>query len=345
MKNYFSLSLLILITTLVIGFCDGQNVLAQSYDSFDQAFTDASSVNASDIDITINPEFPQAFETITLRSESNSTDLNRYRASWYVGGSLKLSGIGKRNFDITLGDYGTTTTVTYVVELPEKSISKTLNFSPADASIIWEAVDSYVPLFYKGKKLPSSESLIRINAIPNFTTSNGATIPAESAVYLWKRNKQLIPNSGGYGKKSVLIQHNSLRNNELISVHVSDKNNTQSADREISIPIYEPVIHFYSQPYHQPNLGIALDDGFTMRTDTMNVIAVPYFFSLSDQSWSDTNQTWRLNKDELSITDRENPLLLNISRASETGSNVFSLTMKGITKTLQSASGGFRLDF
>ncbi len=344
MNKTLTTLLLLFTTVLSVGFYSNR-VLAQSYDSFDQAYTDASSVNESDIDITTNPEFPQAFETITLRSESNSTDLNRYKASWYIGGSLKQSGIGKRNFELTLGDYGTTTTVTYIVELPEKSLSKTLTFSPADASIIWEAVDSYAPLFYKGKKLPAEESLIRINALPNFTTSNGMTTPANNAVYLWKRNKQLIPNSGGYGKKSILIQHNPLRSSELISVHVSDKNNVQSADRELSIPIYDPVIHFYQQPYHQPNLGMALDDGFTMRTDTMNVIAVPYFFSLSDQSWSDTNQTWRLNKDELSITDIENPLLLNISRASETGSNVFSLTMKGITKTLQSASGGFRLDF
>lgn len=344
MKKTYITSLYLLLGLCSVVFYSGA-VAAQSYDSFDQAFTDASSVNASDIDITINPEFPQAFETITLRSESNSTDLNRYRASWYVGGSLKLSGIGKRNFDITLGDYGTTTTVTYVVELPEKSISKTLNFSPADASIIWEAVDSYVPLFYKGKKLPSSESLIRINAIPNFTTSNGATIPAESAVYLWKRNKQLIPNSGGYGKKSVLIQHNPLRSSELISVHVSDKNNIQSADRELSIPIYNPVIHFYEQPYHQPKLARALDNGFIMNTDTVTITAIPYFFSLSDAVWSTTNITWRLNKNELTITDTENPLVLSINRASDTGSNVFSLNIEGITKTLQKASSGFRLDF
>ncbi len=335
--------LCLFIAVLAVGFTG--TVFAQSYDSFDQAYTDASSVNASDIDITSNPEFPGAFETITLRSESNSTDLNRYKASWYIGGRLMVSGIGKRTMTITLGDYGSTTVVNYIVELPEQSIKKTVSFSPADASIMWEAVDSTAPLFYKGKKLPAEESLIRISAIPNFTTSNGMTISADNAVYLWKRNKVLIPNSGGYGKKSILIQHNPLRSSELISVHVSDKNNNQNADRELSIPLYDPVIHFYEQPYHQPNLSRALDNGFIMRGETTNIIAVPYFFSLSDNSWSDNTITWRLNKDELTITDPENPLLLTITKATESGSNVFSLSIDGITKSLQKATAGFRLDF
>ena len=46
----------------------------------------------------------------------------------------------------------------------------------------------YTPPFYKGKKIFTSESVIKFIAIPNFVTSNNKKIPASDLVYTWKIN-------------------------------------------------------------------------------------------------------------------------------------------------------------
>jgi hypothetical protein len=78
-------------------------------------------------------------------------------------------------------------------------VTKEVILAPQDAAILWEAVDSYAPPFYEGKKLPSPESIVRIASIPNFLGIKQSS-STKNAVYVWSRNKSVIPDAGGYGK-------------------------------------------------------------------------------------------------------------------------------------------------
>ena len=61
-----------------------------------------STVNASDIDVAITPENPGAFETVSLRLDSNSIDLNRYVIQWVTDSFEQKSGMGMRTNRTTL---------------------------------------------------------------------------------------------------------------------------------------------------------------------------------------------------------------------------------------------------
>jgi hypothetical protein len=169
-----------------------------------------ASINEGDIDVNVDPEYPSAYQTVTMRLDSNSVDLNRYSIQWFVDEIPKLSGIGKRDFQITSGNYGSVTKIVAIITIDGTSIQKKITVAPQDITMLWEAVDSYVPPFYRGKKLASQESLIKVSAIPNFQGGN-KSLGIDNAVFLWDRNGNKILNIGGYAKDSIVIQHNRFR--------------------------------------------------------------------------------------------------------------------------------------
>ncbi len=106
-----------------------------------------SSVNESDIDVIVDPEFPAAFQNVSIRLDSNSIDLNRYPIQWFVNDIPKVVGIGKRDYSITSGSYGSNMQILVVITTGGTSIRKTINIAPRDVTVLWEAIDSYTPPF------------------------------------------------------------------------------------------------------------------------------------------------------------------------------------------------------
>ncbi len=295
-------------------------------------------VDENDIDLELNPESPSAYDTVTLRLTSNSVDLNRYPITWYINGAKQLSGIGERSFKTTLGDYGSATDIQVAVKLDGESIEKGIILQPQDVTLLWEAVDSYVPPFYPGKKLPSREGIVRVAAIPNFTTTGGNILPSKQGVYIWKRNGSIATGMGGYGKDSLLIKHNKIRANEEISVSVSDVANTTTADRGMTLSFFDPVIHFYHKVFNTPEYARTIDNGFTMNTGETTIIAVPYFFSMLENAYKDLKIDWKINNESFTVEDTENPLALTLQGDIPNSANVFNLSLSGNKNIFQSAT-------
>ena len=149
--------------------------------------TFAIDVQNSDISIKVSPENPRPFSATTISLTSFSTDLNKANIEWRSGGKLVLSGTGKTKYIFTTGGPNTVTSFDINI-IPEgaSAINKMLTINPSDIDLLWEAMDSYTPPFYKGKALPSTESQIKIVAYPN--TSGLSNTNQKNISYTWKNN-------------------------------------------------------------------------------------------------------------------------------------------------------------
>jgi hypothetical protein len=301
-------------------------------------------IDAGDIDVTTTPEFPSAFETVTIRLDSNIIDLNRVSITWYVNGARILEGIGQRSITTKIGDYGSTNDIAARINVENKTIQKIIDLSPQDITMLYQAIDAYAPPFYPGKKLAPTEGIIRIIALPNFTTDNNVLDPSKG-VYIWKRNKKALPGTGGYGKNYLTIQHDKLRGQEDISVRASSINGAESGEKLFSFIPAEPKIHFYQKLWNQPNFAQSLDGGFTMNGQSTTVVAVPYFFSIENSLVDDLSINWSINNSPLLIEDLQNPLTLVLNNPGSSGKNTLGLNITHTKNIFQEAIRSFMVTF
>jgi hypothetical protein len=302
-----------------------------------------SSINEGDFSLEVTPENPAPFDTVTIRIGSDLVDTNRYPITWTVDGAVVLSGIGKRSLSIKMKDYGQTTSVTFSIQIAQGVVQKKISFTPQDTTILWEAADSYVPPFYEGKKLPSYESLVRITAIPNFL-SDKRSFATKNAVYNWSRNKSVVSESGGYGKDSLLIEHNRVRTTEFIEVDASATSGSATAHARITIPFYEPKILFYEKNIVSGITSPLAKTSLFFTTESTTIRAVPYFFSVVRNNPNSLKFSWTMNDKAVSLTDR-NKDIITLQRPEASGSAKLGLSVENTLKLFQSAQNSLSILF
>ena len=127
----------------------------------------------SRINIRSSPEIPGAYTEATINLSTVSYDLSRANIQWIVNNKEVESGFGKSFVSIKTGGAGVETVVSAIITFGSTSTTKRLIIRPSEVKLLWQAIDSYIPPFYKGKALPSSEGLLKFVAIPNLKDQNG----------------------------------------------------------------------------------------------------------------------------------------------------------------------------
>lgn len=294
-----------------------------------------ASVNADDIDVITKPEFPGAFEDVSIRLDSNSIDLNRYTIQWSTDTFEQKNGLGLRDFQTKSGGYGSQKHITVKILGSGTTITKSIVIAPQDVTMLWEAVDSYVPPFYRGKKLAGQESLIKIATLPNFRSNNNS-LKINDAVYLWSRNGNKILNIGGYAKDSIVIQHNKLRTSEKITSTVSNVAGDIKVEKTIDIPIYNPQIHWYTKNKFNYRRLQSIDNGLRVASGDTNLIVEPYFFSITN-SINDLEFNWSINSESIYLDPNAPSQELLVRNPGTTGQANFRVSITNPATFLQSA--------
>ncbi len=300
--------------------------------------------NTSSVSFEIIPDNPGVFETVSLKLVSYSVDLNRAKISWFINDKLKSSEIGKIKFYFKTGDIGSSSKITVSIQSKTFSINKSIIIKPTEVDMLWEAIDSYTPPFYKGKALPSSQSVIKITALPN--TSSG--INPSRMIYKWKKNYKYkdLNNQSGYGKQIVVFKRNLLRENETISVEVSSLDESVKTKGRTVLSKFSPKIVFYQ---NNPLEGIlynnAIINNFKMNTEEIKVVAEPYFFSSKNKDISLLSYVWTLNNKEIDDTESENKNEIVLRTNGKSGASNISLSIRNLSRILQFNDNSFKVNF
>lgn len=294
----------------------------------------------SDINIETVPENPEPYQDVTINLTSYATDLNKATIQWQSGKNVVLSGVGKTSYSFKALGPNTSTVfnVTIVPSESADSITKQIIISPSEIELLWESVDGYVPLLYRGKSFASRESLIKVVAVPNSTVVKSSK---NNIVYNWKNNGKAVQDASGYGKDSYIFANSELNKAEEISVTASSVDGRYNATKTINIPIVSPKIIFYER---SPSEGIlysnALADDTFIEGDESTIVAAPYFLALRGNEDKFT-YSWQINGESIDTPSKKTELTIRPSDRG--GYATVGLVIENLNTFFQKVSGQLKL--
>ncbi|MEN9582365.1 MAG: hypothetical protein RL641_319 [Candidatus Parcubacteria bacterium] len=302
----------------------------------DKSFiTNPTAIRDNDINVDLIPEVPGPNQNVKIILSSYSTDINKAVITWSINGNQSLAGTGKTTFSFTTGDIGSKTEVGISIIVVEGSrIDKRITIQPSQVDLLWEAPESYVPPFYKGKALVSKESKVKVVAL---TLSSDGSIDTGNKVYNWKKNRVIDQQNSGYGKYSFIVKNSYLDLVDDVTVNVSSKSGEGSVG-SLSINYVSPQIMFYEK---NPALGLKLNNllnsGFSIGNGEMTISAEPFYFSEKSGSVLDKNMEykWTINSTGVTPPGKSNELTLRAD--DQRGMATINLVITNIMTLFQEA--------
>lgn len=298
------------------------------------------------IDVNVSPTNPAPNQPVTITLEAFGTDLNRANISWLINGAVKQNGVGQTQFSFVTGKAGSASDVTiYIVPVNGQRITKELRISPASVDIVWEAPGSYVPPFYKGKKLYPPEGNLTFVALPNLVL-NGASIDPKSLVYKWSINNSVVADRSGYGKNVLTVTGDILNQPFSIDVEASSVKNGVVGSGSIYVSSYQPLMMLYeNSPLYGILFNQQLANEFNLKNQEVNISAYPYYFTLSYPTDSSINYSWAINGGQIFLPQHQNTVAFRQPEGVSEGQT--SVAVNGVNQIhfLQSASGNVLVNY
>lgn len=305
---------------------------------FGFSHTTYAQTSADSIFTDIIPETPGAFQDVTIKLKSYSYNLLGSKITWTVDGGVVLSDTGAISYSFKTKDVGKATNIVITILTGGETIQKGISIQPQNVDMLWEAPDSYVPPFYKGKALPSTEGQVRVVAFPIVKSSNGTPVKTNDFIYKWSKDFSYIQNASGYNKQAFSLTSSYFNDQETVSVEIVGISQQYKAQKTIKIKASSPKVVFYKE---DPDWGIyynkALGRNTSITTGT-SIIAAPYNFSPKNPTSPFIRYTWLINDKTVRKTGPSNKLSLQIGSTSESNLAKIDLSLENTSKLFQKAS-------
>ncbi|MBI3888342.1 hypothetical protein HY311_00945 [Candidatus Nomurabacteria bacterium] len=294
--------------------------------------------------VNIAPQNPAPGETVTITLNSYVDNLNSVLISWSVNGKSGLSGIGKKSFSLNAPAAGAQTTVIATTKLPDGDINTTMLIKSSVMILLWQADDSYVPPFYKGKALPSPQSEIKVVAMPEIKSGSQTTNPT-NLVYTWKQDYTNVPDGSGYGKNSFTYVNDYLDGSNNIDVVASTVDQTSSSEASIDVGTYQPKIVFYKNDLQLGTLWEqAISDEHKVTGDE-TIQAAPYFISPGDIRIPTLIWSWSINDSPVVIQSFQQNLMPLKLQPGVSGTSKIDLQISNTYKLFENVSKEINVNF
>lgn len=271
-------------------------------------FSTTFAQSSNSILVNMTPSNPDPYENVNITLKSYVYDLDTVLISWSVDGKTTASGTGKKSFSVTAPAAGKEVGVVATLSLPDGITETKIMIRPSVLVLLWQANDSYVPPFYKGKALPTPDSEIKVVAMPEVRNGSSLVSP-QNMTYRWKKDYTNNVDGSGYGKNSFIYVNDYLEDSNNISVVATTVDQNFSTDASIDIGSVQPKILFYK---NDTTLGTewqnALTDTHTIQGPEI-VEAVPYFISPKEILNPTLVWNWFINDDRVNLTSFKKNLM------------------------------------
>ena len=261
--------------------------------------------------VSATPSSPSPGGTVNVQANTPTLDKDRIFFEWTVDGRNQpdLSGLGKDSIKLTAGPVGSTIRVSVAIfgaDQEVKPSSLTINVSELSLSLFAE---TYAPRWYKGKALPTQNSIARIIAVPEIVVG-GALLRPENLIYRWNLGDQTDALSG-IGQQVFRFRLSDLpKTLHQIRVTVEDAEARIRKEGRIFVSAVAPQVKIYPS---SPLGGTEFRSGsaflLTKLRGLFDSAAEPFFFSASSRK--NLRYQWRVSGSEVAGTP-ENPNLLTI---------------------------------
>ena len=311
--------------------------------SIHKVYADVDPSNSILVDII--PPNPKPYENVTINLNSYENNLDSVPINWSVKDKTLTSGVGVKSFSIKAPALGEETDVVVTISLSDGVVQKKIPIKPSTMILLWQANDSYVPPFYRGKALPTPDSEVKVVAMPEIKIGSTLMDP-NNMTYYWKMNYTNNVDGSGYGKNFFLYISDYLEDSDNISVTAStiDQNSSSAASIDVTTQ-QQPKILFYK---NDPKMGTlwqnALADSFKIQEKDV-IEAIPYFISPKELQHPSLIWNWFINDDRVNVTGfRKNLMPLQV-QANVHGTSKLRLNMENKDKIFQTAEKEITIEF
>jgi hypothetical protein len=324
----FSISYTRLIALFICTLSVGIMIISPSY-------TSAQTSASDEVFLEIDPATPAPHEVVSLTIKSFVIDLERSTITWFINDKEVLRGVGSETLSTKIAGPGELTQIDVVIERNGATIRKTLRIYPSTVDILWEAVDAYVPPFYKGKALAPKQGIVRFTALAGPTLGN-------EVIYDWTKDFENFGSASGYLRNTFTYQASLLDKALSVGVTATNKSSSRVAQQTITVPLVDPEPVLYSLNEDRfPNYTSALGRTFFFNTPTTELIIAPYYMTV--QKLKNLTYDWRINGNSVSNIRDNNHLFISSDGGS--GSGEVSIEIKHPVLLLQSIKTLVRIIF
>lgn len=246
----------------------------------------AQMLGAQPLSLTVNPAYPQPYQTITITPSSNLLDLAASTVTISVNGKVVGKGSGQP-VTYQVGPAGEVDTITVSAVTPSGTYTQKVTVRPAGVALVMEPSSVTHP-FYQGGAQVASEGRMRIIATPDFRLSNGSIVDPATLAYTWKSGDQILQNASGLGKSVLIADAPTRYRDTTVAVTVSMPDGSIAAQAAVDVSPIDPYIVLYRDgPLLGPDFDTAITGTYTMPGDEDTFRAVPYFFpSMPTFAWT-----------------------------------------------------------
>lgn len=300
--------------------------------------------NVNDIYTDVVPENPAPGEDTSITLSSYLLDLNASKITWIVGGKSVLSGVGQKYYSLRAPTAGSETTVTIQVTSSTGTIETKIVIRPSVMVVLWQADDSYVPPFYKGKALPTPDSAIKIIAMPEVKVGTTYLNP-KNMTYSWRKDFTNDPEASGYGKNYFTYISDYLDASNFIEVNATTIDQKFSSTSSTTVGTFQPKLVFYR---NSENMGTEFEHSITDGHKIINkeiLFAAPYFISPKNIRIPRLVWSWSINGTRVFNEGFQKNILPLQVESGVSGTSKLKLEIENLDKVFQTASKELNLTF
>jgi len=235
--------------------------------------------NVQVLSVSISPEYPRPYETITVTPDSSYIDMSSSVVTVSVNGVPVERGTGVQSVPVTVGGPGAKTVISVSAVTGGQTYTQAITVRPSDVALVVEPVSTTHP-FYLGAPLVASEGRMRVIALADLRTSTNTRLNPNSLVYTWKFGDQILQDQSGIGR-SILTAVAPVRYRDAqITLTVASPDSAEVAQASTLISPVDPVMLVYqSDPLLGPLFDNALTGSFAMNGSESSFKAVGYYFA------------------------------------------------------------------
>lgn len=293
-------------------------------------------------EIVPNPEYPKAYEDVTLTVKTFSFDVDLAFITWKVDNRVFASGVGVKSIKVNTKSTGTLTPIEAKAVLPNgDSVTLVFTLSSQSVDLVWEALESYTPPFYEGLALPGEGALVKIVAFPSFI-ENGVGIPPNNVAYTWTVNDERMAAASGLGKQTLTARLDYLSDSTVVKVLARTPGGSVAESSITILPNdIDPLFYLYD-----PILGADYAHAITRRFEMTKEAALklePYY--ISKVVGQDTGESYFWTLDGVAV-DTQTPTLINLRPKEKSyGVKNLSVAIENTKRRLQQAEAVLEIVF
>ncbi len=295
-------------------------------------------VFAQSISVVKNPPFPKEGEQVILSISAFGFDVKNSLITWKEGEKILLQGIGLSEYTVPSAQ-GQMIVVTMVDQKNSQQFVQAIPITTSNVDLLWEAIGSYTPPFYKGKALPAIEANINVVAIPDHGNLSALS-------YSWEKEYTRQAAQSGRGKNSFSFLANPLEQANSVSVEVSSADQSFSGAEDVVIRYGNSEVLFYEE---SPELGTlfnkSLKNGHFVGEDKeITLTAVPFFVTADSIASKALEMIWKINGSSLPVQSIKNKVRLSGERGIS-GNVRASIFINNNSRIFEEGTVGLELNF